>query len=134
MNTDLSAELRMMRQIIMDSSMYNDPMPALGPLETEEQIQATWEKLDEEDLIQDAKEDFRSSGQSTQIPCEWSRHYESDSVARKIDDGTWVGWTYWHGGGKHGEPGAIDWISEAYDLDVVEEEKLVTVYTFAKKS
>lgn len=24
-------------------------------------------------------------------------------------DGTWVGWTYWYGGGKYAEPSAIPW-------------------------
>ena len=38
-----------------------------------------------------------------------------------------------HGGGKHGEPEAIDWMDEAYDLDVTEEEKLVVVKTFKVK-
>jgi hypothetical protein len=48
-------------------------------------------------------------------------------------DGSWVGWTYWSGGGKHGEPESISWMSEAYELDVKEEEKLVIVQTFSKK-
>ena len=69
----------------------------------------------------------------TDISTEWSRHYESNGVASRMPDGSWVGWTYWYGGGKHGEPGAIDWMSEAYDLDVVEEEKIVIVRTFTKK-
>lgn len=38
-----------------------------------------------------------------------------------------------YGGGKHGEPEAIDWIEHAYNLDCIEEEKLVVVRTFSKK-
>lgn len=84
------------------------------------------------DHIQDAKEEIRGSGIETGLPCEWSRHYESKAVAAKMPDGTWVGWTYWYGGGKHGEPSAIDWMDDAYDLDCTEEEQVVTVRTFAK--
>jgi len=58
------------------------------------------------------------------------RHYESKAVAMKMPDGSWIGWTYWYGGGKHGEPEAIDWMNEAYDVDCHEEEKVVVVQTF----
>jgi hypothetical protein len=64
---------------------------------------------------------------------EWSRHYEAKEVAAQAPDGSWVGWTYWYGGGKHGEPEAIDWMGDAYDLSLHEEEKVVTVRTFMKK-
>jgi len=82
--------------------------------------------------LQDAREEVRGGEFETGIPCDWSRHYESKSVAAKAPDGSWVGWTYWYGGGKHGEPEGIDWMDSAYDLDVTEEEKVVTVRTFAK--
>lgn len=39
----------------------------------------------------------------------------------------------WYGGGKHGEPGAMPWMEEAYDVSCAEEEKVVTVRTFAAK-
>jgi hypothetical protein len=87
---------------------------------------------DLEDYLQDARNEVRSGEVETGLPCEWSRHYESKSVAAQTPDGAWVGWTYWYGGGKHGEPEAIDWIEYAYDLTCVEEEKLVTVRTFTK--
>jgi hypothetical protein len=83
--------------------------------------------------LQDARSEVRCSGQRTGLKCEVSRHYESESVAAKMPDGSWVGWTYWFGGGKHGEPEAIDWVDEAYDLDCLEEEKVVTVRTFTKR-
>lgn len=74
--------------------------------------------------------DFRSIGTNTDLKCEYSRHYESDAVAAKLSDGTWVGWTYWYGGGKHGEPEGIEWMSDAYEVNCIEEEKLVVVQTF----
>ena len=66
----------------------------------------------------------------TGLKCEWSRHYESKAVAMKFPDGSWVGWTYWYGGGKHGEPSSIEWMDDAYDVDCHEEEKMVVVQTF----
>lgn len=81
----------------------------------------------------DAEYEIREGEVTTEIDCCDSRHYESRSVSAKMTDGSWVGWTYWYGGGKHGEPEAIDWMDEAYDLDCVEEEKVVVVRTFTKK-
>lgn len=102
---------------------------------TESNLEEIWDTLYEEnDSLQDRISDFRSSGTNTGLECEWSRHYESDAVAAKLNDGTWVGWTYWYGGGKHGEPEAIEWMSEAYEVNCVEEEKLVVVQTFTKRN
>lgn len=61
----------------------------------------------------------------------YSRHYDCKEVAYQCTDGTWIGWTYWYGGGKHGEPNAIDWINDAYFVECVEEEKLVVVRSFS---
>jgi hypothetical protein len=60
----------------------------------------------------------------TDVECDWSRHYESKSVAAEVD-GQWVGWTYWYGGGKHGE-------RDAYLLDCEEEEVMTIQRTFKK--
>jgi hypothetical protein len=85
-----------------------------------------------QDHLQEEVNEFRCGGEETDIAAEWSRHYESESRAVKLADGTWVGWTYWFGGGKHGEPEAVEWMPDAYLLKVTEEEKLVTVRTFEK--
>jgi hypothetical protein len=101
---------------------------------TESNLKEIWDTLYEENgSLQDRISDFRSSGTNTGLECDWSRHYESHAVAAKLSDGTWVGWTYWYGGGKHGEPEAIEWMSYAYEVNCVEEEKLVVVQTFTKK-
>lgn len=74
--------------------------------------------------------EFRDSyDEETDIKCDWSRHYESKSVAKKLDNGKWVGYTYWYGGGKHGEPEAIDWIDDAYFLEMKEEMRPVRTFT-----
>ncbi|MBN8844832.1 MAG: hypothetical protein J0H88_16445 [Sphingomonadales bacterium] len=88
--------------------------------------------LEEAGDIWDAVSEIRGGEVPSNLKCDWSRHYESQAVAARYIDGSWVGWTYWFGGGKHGEPETIDWIPDAYALDVTEEEKVVTVRTFAK--
>jgi hypothetical protein len=103
------------------------------PLLNEESIDAEWESAEESGRTQDYLQEFRSGEEETTIGAPFSRHYEGDSVAAQMFDGYWVGWTYWHGEGKHGEPEAIDWIEYAYDLECKEEEKLVVVRTFSKK-
>jgi hypothetical protein len=98
---------------------------------TAENIDEEFDAADE-NYIQDATNEIREGEMETDVPCDWSRHYESKSVAAQAPDGTWVGWTYWYGGGKHGEPEAVEWMEYAYDLSCVEEEKLVVVRTFTK--
>ena len=100
---------------------------------TEDNIDELWEEAEGEDGcdMQDAVQEFRCSGVDTGLPAPGSRHYESDAVGRQLSDGSWVGWVYWHGGGKHGEPEAIDWMTDAYDLICTEEVKTMTVQTFS---
>lgn len=71
-------------------------------------------------------------GHDTKLPCESSRHYESESVCGQAPNGQWVGWTYWYGGGKHGCPEDIEWIEDAYLLDVKETQKTITERTFSR--
>lgn len=87
------------------------------------------EELKNTDEWYEAINDFRGSGEDTDIEPQYCRHFESESVARCID-GVWVGWTYFYGGGKHAEPDLIEWLNDAYFVSVTEEEKLVTVRTF----
>jgi hypothetical protein len=100
---------------------------------TEENVDELFDSLDEGGELQDAISEVRCSGEDTGLECERSRHYESKAVAAKMPDGSWVGWTYWYGGGKHGEPEAVDWMSDAYALSVSEEQKRVTVKTFTRE-
>ena len=87
----------------------------------------------DESLVWDILEDLRSGGIETNLPTEKpSRHYEYYEVAMQTKDGTWVGWTYYYGGGKHGYPEEMPWIENAYLLECEEFEKLVTVREFKK--
>ncbi|MDR2331906.1 MAG: hypothetical protein LBE61_00320 [Burkholderiaceae bacterium] len=95
-------------------------------------VDEVYDDLNVDGNLQDAREKIRCSGTETGLTCNWSRHYESDAVAAQMPDGSWVGWTYWYGGGKHGEPEAIEWIAHAYDLACEEKQVTVTQRTFTK--
>lgn len=101
---------------------------------TAENVDDLFEALSEDWALQDAMSEIRGSGTETGLPCQWSRHYESQAVAARMPDGSWVGWTYWFGGGKHGEPEVVEWIEDAYEVECKEEEKLVVVKTFSVKT
>lgn len=99
-------------------------------IEINVRAQDGFDERDLDDHIQDERYNFREGTYETNIPCDGSRHYESKSVATKLDSGRWVGWTYWYGGGKHAEPEDLDW--EPYYLDVTEIEMMQVVRTFTK--
>lgn len=74
-----------------------------------------------EDKLRHIRGELRYGETETDISCDYDRHYESKSVAAQGVDGTWIGWTYWYGGGKHSEPEAIEWMEDAYFLTCKEE-------------
>lgn len=129
----MTPEQRIKRQILIDADLHAKDGVRIEI--TADNVNDLFEEAKGEDGydLQDPISEFRCSGEPTGLTCEWSRHYESTAVGRQLSDGSWVGWTYWYGGGKHGEPEAVDWMDEAYDIDVQEEEKTVIVKTFSKK-
>ena len=82
----------------------------------------------ERDELHDALNEVRCSGEETGLKKDWSRHYESKAVAARLPDGTWVGWTYWYGGGKHANPEEVAWMEDAYDVTAREETRVVRVF------
>ena len=126
----MKAEHKIKREILRRAERYSPDEFSFGDLESAEAIDEAWIKLDETGLRHEHEAEVRGGQCETDIPAPWSRHYESKSVAAKLEDGSWVGWTYWYGGGKHGEPQAVDWIEYAYNLECKEEERLVVVRTF----
>ena len=128
----MTAEFKIKQHILLEAIGAAD-FEWNKDVETEAQIQDAYKKLDEDcSYIGDYESEFRDSyDYETDIECEHSRHYESKSVAKKLWDGTWVGWTYWYGDGKHGEPGAIDWVEDAYFLNA--EERTEIVLHFSKQ-
>ncbi len=124
---NMTPKNKIKREILLDLQA-NEPDLDYGPMDSDEAIEEAYERLDGE--FDDLAYEFREGDVETDVPAPTSRHYESKSVARQMVDGTWVGWTYWYGGGKHGESEAIKWMDDAYDLDCKEEEKMVVVRTF----
>lgn len=81
----------------------------------------------------DALSDFRSGGESADVPGapkEWSRHYSVERRACQLGSGCWVSWLYWYGGGKHGEPEAVEWLDETA-VFVTMTERQAIVHDFA---
>lgn len=131
MSDVLTPEYYIKRDVIK-TLIEDGTLPHDMKFDTVEEFNNTWEYLTDKDLHHDYLSELRTSGTLTNIPREYSRHYESESVALKFDD-VWIGWTYWFGGGKHGNPEGIDWISNAYFLTVVKEEEVIVLKrTFAK--
>jgi hypothetical protein len=126
----MTPEQKLKHMILIRDAELRDVPPPEGI--TAETVDRLFEDAEAEEAMYDARNEVRSGQVATELPCEWSRHYESQAVAAQALDGSWIGWTYWHGGGKHGEPEAIDWIEDAYDLSCVEEEKMTIIRTFSK--
>ena len=131
----LSPEYKVKQEIInltyrWDNLTYRWEDKPLINLQSDDEVQELYEDMDN---LWDAISEVRQGELDTEVVADYSRHYESKSVAYQCVDGSWVGWTYWYGGGKHGESESIDWIPYAYYLDCHEEEKLVLVREFSKK-
>ena len=95
-------------------------------------IDSEWERLYDTDLdsLYEALSDFRYDYQyETGLPCPSCRHYECKAVATMLDNGQMVGYNYWFGGGKHGEPSEVEWLDGAYFLDSHIETREVRVFT-----
>ena len=126
----MNVEFEIKKQILIDALKYNKEDPAFEMPCDEELIDFYDDISDKEGLIIDASNEFRCSGEDTGLSCQWSLYYKSEQVARRLDSGIFVSWTYWTGGGKHGEPEAMDWLESAYEVECIEEEKMVVVRTF----
>jgi len=92
-------------------------MPSNKPAEFIEEL---WDKCVELDILDPYISDYRYSGIDTGLLERYSdRYYESKEVAKQITrSDKWIGWTYWYGGGKHGEPEAVDWMNDCYLLEI----------------
>lgn len=129
----MTPQQKLKHLILLKQQSWNSDFLA-GVEISAENVDTLYEENNEDYELQDAKSEVRCSGVETGLKCDWSRHYESNAVAAKYVDGSLVGWTYWYGGGKHGEPEAIDWMEDAYEVNCIEEEKMVVVRTFSTSS
>ena len=126
---NMTPEQKLKHAVILRSVDLAESDPP-GEEITAENVDRVFEELNDGYGLQDAINEIRGSGTETGLPCEWSRHFEAKAVAAKMPDGTWVGWTYWYGGGKHARPEDVEWMADAYSVECQEEEKMVVVRTF----
>lgn len=136
----MKTEFKIKRHIILDMLSHDEAELLSMNADSEHDIADCWDMATcyegpFKDLeVIDDKEEFRCSGESTYFsPESISCHYECVQVAIKLSCGTSVSWTYWTGGGKHGNPDSIDWMEHAYEVDCKEEEKMVTVRTYSNR-
>ena len=140
--TGYTAEQKLKNHVMLRALAWEKGILAMlkewGENPTPEGLETAYDRAVEEfpDTMQDARNECRQGTEETGLPASADfrmlRHYEAKSVAALMVDGSWVGWLYWHGGGKHGEPESIDWMEDAYHLDVTEEERVVVVRNFLK--
>ncbi|MBE0438109.1 MAG: hypothetical protein IBX56_20200 [Methylomicrobium sp.] len=90
------------------------------------------DELCDRDEHHDPENEVRVGEVETDLPCEYSRHYKSKAVASRMPDGSWVGWTYWYGGGEHANPSEVGRMEGAYDLACVERQDVVIVREFTR--
>ncbi len=107
-------------------------LPVAEKLSDDASVEKAYAVLVKIGAHRDYENEMRGGHVETGLPSPFSRNYEGKEVASPLSDGTWVGWTYWHGGGKHGDPENLPWIEDAYDLAVTEEQQTVTVRKFHK--
>ena len=124
----MTPQFEIKKQILLLSKEWDDGFA----MPDDEDVESVYDEGMGDWEFEDAKNEIRCSASNTNLTAPNSRHYEPDQVAMKMSSGNWVSWTYWTGGGKHSNPEEIDWISDAFYVDCVEEEKTVVVRTFRK--
>lgn len=127
----LPAPLALRKYIVLEAnSQAYQGFNYSGPLDTEEQIDEAYDYTIENDGW-GIEDEIRQGQEEISIKPPYSRNYEAKSVATKTQDG-WIGWTYWYGGGKYGNPEEINWIDDAYYLNCKEKEVLRIEKTWTK--
>ncbi len=123
----MTPEQKLRWAVLAKVASYDGKPPPAYPCSNVDEL---YDALVEADEHWDALSEVRCGQFETGMGCGWSRHYESKAVAMQMPDGSWVGWTHWYGGGKHGEPEAVPWMDDAYEVECKAEEKTVVVRTF----
>jgi hypothetical protein len=127
----MTPEQKLRHLILLKDISYGSAQP-LPEIIDSSNIDQIFFNRNEDDDLGDAMSEVRESGIETNLATPYSRYYEAMAHATQYLDGSWIGWTYWYGGGKHGQPDSMPWIEDAYNLDCTEEEKLVVVRTFTR--
>lgn len=127
--TQLIKKAIVQRIIKYDKGDFGQP-----PIQTGDQIEAAYDLAVENDLHWDWRNEVRESGIETNLPAYAfsSRDYEVEIHAQLIDN-QWVAYPFYSGGGRHGQPEAVEWMEDAFFVDCEEKQVTITQRTFTKK-
>lgn len=108
------------KKTILLQAAENEDWIDLSPfdMETEDGVNQAFDKHYSD--LQDYRNEFRYGQEQTDLESDYNRNYETKEVAAKMFDGSWIAWTYYFGGGRHGEPEEMDWISYSYEVEMIE--------------
>ncbi len=127
MSSKLTPQQKLKQLILHTYFLWEDEDISLLPDLTGEEVDELYSVTKD---LTDAIEQIRCNGHITGLPTsEFSRNYEDKEVAVESLDGSWVGFTYWYGGGKLGEPEDIPWMEKAYEVTMEEVMQPVKVFT-----
>src|ERR1035438_3424063 len=101
LSENMTPTQKIMREILLIAAKEDGFASTIRDI-TEETIDDKYAYLCDLNRQYDIEDNFRQGEVETNIPCKSSRHYESKSVASKLSDGSYVGWTFWYGGGEDG--------------------------------
>jgi hypothetical protein len=144
----MKAELLLKREILLtvtdtDIEEYNDDndeqlkidrQRLLESLDDHTYIVELWDIFTSDDVsewFEDFIYSFRDKGEDTNLkPRTKSTHYECKEVAVLItgSNDLYVGWSYFYGGGKHGQPEEIEWMADCYLLNMSIETVQIKVF------
>lgn len=130
----MKASSKLQKEIILKAIEANVIKDKKYKLNTDLEIKLNYKKIHQESYcFRDFINEFRHKGERSNVPAPFSRYFESKSIAYKLVDGSWVGWTYWYGGGKYAYPENIDWVEECYNLKLMKQKrKIITIKKFEK--
>lgn len=127
----MNAQQLLRKAILLKAVDFKNIEPFKDGLSGDE-IDKLYESYDRWNELADPWNEIRYSGIDCNLEATtWSRHYEVDSKAIKIDD-KWIQFDYYYGGGKHGEPENFDYIENAIIVDCTEEQITITKYNFSE--
>lgn len=87
------------------------------------------------DIVREVVNELRYGEFNLSDEVDEDRYYSNREVGSSITglEDTYLAWTYYFGGGKWGEPEAVEWMDDCYLVVEKEEVKLVKVYEKIKE-
>lgn len=136
MSSEMTAQELIYKSLINKACFISDyVVKAFFEYDDKASCEDTWYYLKENfECCYDVEYEARYGDQEVSLTSKTSsRHYEIEVRATEVD-GVWVAWDFYYGGGKHGEPEAFDWISNARIVDCEERVVTKTEYVFKERT